>query len=394
MPGSMLKTAFILPEPDVKLKVHSEQLSLRILRRIRQQGPISFHDYMEMALYEPGLGYYSAGMAKLGAGGDFITAPELGAVFARCLANTITAAAQSLASYSILELGAGSGALAADLLDALADKPPAKYLILERSADLAERQRRLLEERHSEYISRIQWIQEPPADFNGIILGNEIVDALPVERFVIQDGTICQSMISSEDDTLVETRRPAPDELSAMICNAFSADPAMLNSPYQSEINTYLDAWLLGISEGLHSGLIILSDYGYPRSDYYHEERNRGTLLCHYRHRAHDDALFWPGLQDITASVDFTALAGASEAAGLDLLAYTSQSGYLIDAGLMDIIADLEDLDERARLECANEVKQLTLPSEMGERFQFMIMGRNMPADLPGMNGPDLFYRL
>ena len=390
----MLKTAFILPEPDVKLKVHSEQLSLRILRRIRQQGPISFHDYMEMALYEPGLGYYSAGMAKLGAGGDFITAPELGAVFARCLANTITAAAQSLASYSILELGAGSGALAADLLDALADKPPAKYLILERSADLAERQRRLLEERHSEYISRIQWIQEPPADFNGIILGNEIVDALPVERFVIQDGTICQSMISSEDDTLVETRRPAPDELSAMICNAFSADPAMLNSPYQSEINTYLDAWLLGISEGLHSGLIILSDYGYPRSDYYHEERNRGTLLCHYRHRAHDDALFWPGLQDITASVDFTALAGASEAAGLDLLAYTSQSGYLIDAGLMDVIADLEDMDERARLECANEVKQLTLPSEMGERFQFMIMGRNMPADLPGMNGPDLFYRL
>ena len=394
MPGSMLKTAFILPEPDVKLKVHSEQLSLRILRRIKQQGPISFHDYMEMALYEPGLGYYSAGMAKLGAGGDFITAPELGTVFARCLANTITAAAQSLASYSILELGAGSGALAADLLDALADKPPAKYLILERSADLAERQRRLLEERHSEYISRIQWIQEPPADFNGIILGNEIVDALPVERFVIQDGTICQSMISSEDDTLVETRRPAPDELSAMICNAFSADPAMLNSPYQSEINTYLDAWLLGISEGLHSGLIILSDYGYPRSDYYHEERNRGTLLCHYRHRAHDDALFWPGLQDITASVDFTALAGASEAAGLDLLAYTSQSGYLIDAGLMDVIADLEDMDERARLECANEVKQLTLPSEMGERFQFMIMGRNMPADLPGMNGPDLFYRL
>ena len=264
----------------------------------------------------------------------------------------------------------------------------------QRSADLAERQRRLLEERHSEYISRIQWIQEPPADFNGIILGNEIVDALPVERFVIQDGTICQSMISSEDDTLVETRRPAPDELSAMICNAFSADPAMLNSPYQSEINTYLDAWLLGISEGLHSGLIILSDYGYPRSDYYHEERNRGTLLCHYRHRAHDDALFWPGLQDITASVDFTALAGASEAAGLDLLAYTSQSGYLIDAGLMDVIADLEDMDERARLECANEVKQLTLPSEMGERFQFMIMGRNMPADLPGMNGPDLFYRL
>ncbi len=394
MPQSTSKTAFILPQPDAKLKAHSDQLTRKILARIRTEGPISFHDYMEMALYEPGLGYYSAGMTKLGPHGDFITAPELGPLFARCLAQTISAAAGILGSYSIMEVGAGSGALAGDLLDALSGNPPAKYLVLERSADLIERQRDLITLRHPELSARVEWLVEPPADFCGIIIGNEIVDALPVERFTISEGVIHQLMIGALDGRLAQMTRPAPAELSRQVARVIPGKHAKLAGPYESEINTYLPAWLAGLTSGLTRGLVILSDYGYPRGEYYYEQRNRGTLLCHYRHRAHDDALFWPGLQDITASVDFTALAEAGEAADLDLLAYTSQAGFMIAAGLMDVMTDPELLDERGRIAQANQVKQLTLPSEMGERFQFMLMGRNMPADLPGMAGPDFCYRL
>lgn len=394
MSKSRSKTAFILPQPEARLKVHSDRLTQSIRRRIGNGGPISFHDYMEMALYEPGLGYYSAGMAKLGPAGDFITAPELGPLFARCLAQTITAAAGILGSYCIMELGAGSGVLAADLLDALQDHPPANYLILERSADLADRQHSLLRHRHPEYFGRIQWLQKPPAEISGIIIGNEIVDALPVERFVIVGDSILQSMVDDVGGKLTATTRPAPARLAAQVERVIPFEVASSKVPYHSEINTYLPAWLNGISAGLKSGLLILSDFGYPRKDYYHPDRNRGTLLCHYRHRVHDDTLFWPGLQDITASVDFTALAEAGDVAGLDLLAYTSQAGFMIDAGLMDVMTDPEQLELRERISQANQIKRLTLPGEMGERFQFMLMGRNMPADLPGMKAPDHRYRL
>lgn len=390
----MLKTAFILPQPETKLKEHSARLTASILHRIGKQGPISFHDYMEMALYEPGLGYYSAGLAKFGRDGDFITSPELGPLFARCLAQTINAAATCLGEYSVLELGAGSGALAADLLDSLANNLPANYLVLERSADMADRQRKLLTQRHPGYFDRVQWLSQPPAQFDGIIIGNEIVDALPVERFIISEGSVLQSMIGEESGQLTELTRPAPEQLEAQILRLVPAELLSQPGSYRSEINLYLPAWLRGVTGGMKSGLVILSDYGYPRRDYYQPDRNRGTLLCHYRHRAHEDALFWPGLQDITASVDFTALAEAGDAAGLDLLAYTSQAGFMLDAGLAELMDDPEQLGDHARLEQANQVKQLTLPGEMGERFQFMLMGRNMPGNLPGMNGPDYCHRL
>jgi SAM-dependent MidA family methyltransferase len=333
-------------------------------------------------------------MAKLGPGGDFITAPELGSLFARCLAQTISAAGTQLGNYSVLELGAGSGVLAADLLDALQGNLPERYLILERSADMVDRQRSLLRDRQPDFHERIQWLQEPPANFTGVIIGNEIVDALPMERFVIADGSILQTMVGEAGGELQELSRPAPAGLAEQVSMVLPQDLMTSAGPYQSEINPHLASWLHGIASGLDSGLLILSDYGYPRREYYHPDRNRGTMLCHYRHRAHDDALFWPGLQDITASVEFTAVAEAGVATGLDLLAYTSQAGYLISAGLENAMTDPEQLDGRGRLVQAQQIKRLTLPGDMGERFQFMLLGRNMAEDLPGMTGPDLRYRL
>lgn len=390
----MQKTAFILPQPGPELKEHSARLAEKILDRISVDGPVSFHDYMEMALYEPGLGYYSAGMTKFGREGDFVTAPELGPLFARCLGRTVNAAASHLGAYSVLELGAGSGRLAVDLLDCLSANPPETYFILERSADMRDRQQQLLNERHPGFSDRVQWLQQPPASFDGIIIGNEIVDALPVERFSLAAGEVRQCLVGEQAGRLQELIRPAPADLARQVTGALPVAIDSYPDDYQSEINLYLPAWLDGITRGLGSGLVILCDYGYVQKEYYHPERSRGTLLCHYRHRAHDDALFWPGLQDITASVDFTALAEAGTAANLDLLAYTSQAGFLIDAGLPEMLEDPSRLDERGRLTQADQVKKLTLPGEMGERFQFMLMGRNLPGDLPGMNGPDYRYRL
>ncbi len=374
----------ILPEPEAELKRWSRQLQAKIQARIQQQGPIGFADFMEMALYQPGLGYYSAGLTKLGAGGDFITAPELGSVFAHSLAVTIQACAEALTRYDILEIGAGSGALAAGLLRELSNTPPRRYWILERSGDLRDRQQQRLQSEVPELAGRVRWIDRPPSDFHGVILANEVIDALPAERFRLSPAGIEQQRVAAPADQLQLIWSPAEPSLQQIVEGVLASLPQPLAAGYESELHPQLGSWLADFADGLAHGLLLLADYGYPRAAYYHPDRQHGTLRCHYRHRVHDDPLFWPGLQDITASVDFTAVAQAGVAHGLELSGYATQAAFILETAADYMEDRLAALKETERYALARQIRQLTLPGAMGERFQIIAFNRNLDIDLPG----------
>ena len=393
-------TRVILPEPPEELKCLSENLAAVIRARIEQNGSISFSEYMEMALYEPGLGYYSAGLQKFGEGGDFITAPQLGDVFARCLAKQVGQISKELGEYEIIEAGAGSGVLAADLLDALQDnQPPARYRILERSAHLRQVQRETLERSVPQWMDRISWLDRPPeTDWQGVFIANEVLDALTVELFCRANEGIRQMRVVNGPDGFAWDQGQCPPLMAAK----FQSTLASLESPptdgYQSEINTTLPAWLESVTASLHKGAALFIDYGYPRQEYYLPQRRNGTLICHYRHRAHDDPFVWPGLTDISASVDFTALAEAADSCGFEVSGYTSQAMFLLGCGLEDVIMSLQSLSEKDRVMKNIEVRKLTLPAEMGERFQVMALCRDLSEELSeslrGFSLRDLRYRL
>lgn len=399
MPSPVTHQDSILPEPSADLKLHSARLVAVLSQRIKDNGPLSFAEYMEAALYQPGLGYYSAGLHKFGAEGDFITAPELGDLFARCLASSFTAVATELIAgddtYDFLEIGAGSGVLAVDLLKHL-DPLPKRYLILERSADLREQQRLRIESHCPKMLERVQWLDAPPTDFRGIAYANELIDALPIERFRISDDVIQQQFVELDNDRLALSWKTANNSLTNEVNSLQTTLRQPLAQAYESEINLLLAPWLGGLLENMEQGLLLLSDYGYPRSEYYFPDRNQGTLICHYRHRAHPDPLFWPGLQDLTAFVDFTAVAEAGDGVnGWELAGYTSQADFLLDSGLGELMQG-EPLDNfQAQLELANQIKKLTLPAEMGTRFQFMGFSRGLGKQLiPGFGGTDWRHRL
>jgi len=384
----------ILPEPSADLKQHSSRLLDLLQQRIRNNGPMSFAEYMETVLYQPGLGYYSAGLHKFGAAGDFVTAPELGDLFSRCLANTFAPIATQLCAagktYDFLEIGAGSGVLAADLLQQL-DPMPARYLILERSADLREQQRQRIQTQCPQQLERVHWLDTPPEDFRGIAYANEVIDALPIERFRIHKDGIQQQFVGLENKQLVTVWQRANESLNAAVIQLQDELGYNFVEGYESEINLLLNPWLGGLLESMDQGLLLLSDYGYPRPEFYLPERDQGTLICHYRHRAHPDPYFWPGLQDLTAFVDFTAVAEAGDGInGWQLSGYTSQAEFLFDSGLAEIMqADALD-DFSAQLQLAGQIKTLTLPAEMGTRFQFMAFDRGINTEnIPGFGGND-----
>lgn len=381
----------ILPDPPEELKQLSRQLCVRIREEISATGYIPFSRYMERALYEPGLGYYSAGLFKFGAKGDFVTAPEIGPLFARCLAAQIAQAATVLGPYDILEIGAGSGKLAAELLAALPSAAqPQTYRILERSADLRAEQQRTVAARVPGWQQRVRWLEAPPEQaWRGVLLANEVLDALAVERFRLAQGTIEQVGVGVAGDAFTWAFRPAPERLE----RAVRALGLGVSEPYTSEILPELPAFLHAITDQLSHGLALFIDYGYPRAEYYRAERRDGTLMCHYRHRAHADPFFWPGLQDLTAFVDFTALAEAAESCALDVGGYTSQALFLLGCGL-DRIMEAASTSDAARLKSAAEAKQLTLPGMMGERFQVMALTRGLELPLIGFGLRDLRYRL
>ncbi|GMR14777.1 MAG: SAM-dependent methyltransferase [Gammaproteobacteria bacterium] len=390
----------ILPEPPEELKRVSEKLAAAIREKICQEGPISFSDYMEMALYEPGLGYYSAGLQKFGKGGDFVTAPQLGNTFARCLATQIEQIGTAIGGYEIIEAGAGTGVLAADLLTTLQDShPPERYRILERSAHLRQVQKETLERSAPQWMDRISWLDQPPeAGWQGVFIANEVLDALTVERFCCDLDGIRQLRVADGPDGFVWHQADCPRAMRERIQTVLSGHKGPSADGYQSEINTSLPAWLQTVSASLQKGVALFIDYGYPRHEYYLPQRRNGTLICHYRHRAHDDPFLWPGLTDISASVDFTALAEAADSCSLEVSGYTTQAMFLLSCGLEEVISSFQSLSEKDRVVSNIEVRKLTLPGEMGERFQVMALSRDLDEDvrdeLRGFALTDLRYRL
>jgi SAM-dependent MidA family methyltransferase len=372
-----------LPEPDADARAHSGRLAALIRGEIAAAGgALDFARYMELALYAPGLGYYSAGAAKFGADGDFITAPELGFVFARCLARALAPTLRETRG-DVLELGPGSGALAAELLLELErlDALPGRYRLLERSADLRERQRALVSQRCPHLEKLTEWLDAPPAQrWRGALVANEVVDALPVRLFTLRtDGIHARVVGVDAGDRLVEREVPADPKLADLVARTLGDRLDSLPQPYKSELCPLLAPWFAEVTRSLEQGNAWFIDYGYARDEYYAPERREGTLRCHYRHRAHDDALLWPGLQDITAWVDFDALADCAAAAGFECAGNATQSRFLIEHGLDTVFAHAyaQAPDESAKYRLAQEVKRLTLPGEMGERFHVLEFRRS-----------------
>jgi SAM-dependent MidA family methyltransferase len=379
--GKMLK----LPAPAPEHLGRSDALLQRILADIAAHGPMSFARFMDYCLYEPGMGYYSADLSKFSGGlqsarrGDFITAPELGSLFAHTLARTFAPVFQQDRDAVLLEIGAGTGAFASDVLDALQALKalPAKLFILERSADLRARQQSMLRARQPEFYSRVQWLDAPPdAPWRGVLFANEVMDALAFSRFVITDqGPHALLVGADESAQLCDVIGPALPP--SALHEAFSALPI----GYCSEQQPQLTAWLQGLTQCMQSGLVLLIDYGYPRREYYLAERTRGTLVCHYQHLMFDQPYIWPGLVDISCSVDFTAVAEAADAAGLRLESYLPQGQLLLAAGLEEVLLarDFENMPQLARSRLSAEVRKLTLPGEMGERMQAVALSKTLP---------------
>jgi SAM-dependent MidA family methyltransferase len=376
---------------------HSARLAARVHDEITGSGGwISFARYMQLALYEPGLGYYSAGARKLGAAGDFITAPEVAPVFGRCVAVQCEQVLRSLGGGDVLELGAGSGAMAAALLEELArrDCLPQRYFILDVSADLRERQRATLESAAPQLLERVQWLDRLPEGFTGIVIANEVLDAMPVERFVVRGGDVAALGVAGQPGQLVWSEARAPAALVDAV-RAVERDAGVTwPDGFVSEVNLGLGDWLAALGASLARGVLLFVDYGLPRREFYAVERSDGTLLCHFRHRFYDDPFTRVGLQDLTSWVDFTAVAEAGQSAGLELAGYTTQAHFLIGCGLGEFVADVSGLDVVSRVNLSRQVMVLTLPGEMGERFKAIALARGYDSPLRGFAVRDLRHTL
>jgi SAM-dependent MidA family methyltransferase len=387
-----------LPEADEHALRHSKELEKVIRGQIESEdGQISFAQFMQMALYQPGLGYYSAGARKIGAGGDFTTAPEISSLFSICLARQCAEIMRDLNGAVILELGAGTGVMACDILTELKvlNALPRHYYILEPSADLQQRQQQLLAERIPDLESIVSWLDSlPEKTFEGIILANEVIDAMPVRRFCLDNDNVDELFVVWEDDKFDWKRGPADAELDSKVKTVLQQPVSDYPHAYCSEINSALDNWIKSLADCLARGLMLFIDYGYSRHEYYHEQRTQGTLLCHYQHHVHSNPFLYVGLQDITASVDFTAVAEVGFNAGLNISGFTPQAYFLLGCGIEKIMEELKYEDVREQLEASRQIKLLTMPDEMGERFKVIALGRNIDMALRGFSLVDHRRRL
>lgn len=366
---SSYHSATELPSPGVEQIEHSSALIERIVKRIeRAGGVIPFSDYMHMCLYEPGLGYYSSGSTKFGMAGDFITAPEVSPLFGRCIAHHAIELIEQGMSNRIFELGAGSGKLCRDIIQAFEQQGQEwqQYLILEPSADLQQRQQTFLQsELEPDQYQRIHWLGELPVQFSGLVLGNEVLDAMPV-NVVLKDSQWLELGVGFADGRfqwLGYTRESEAIDAISEIDREQN-----LEDGYCTEINLNYRPWFNSLFNSCDDARVLLIDYGYEQMQYYHPQRRSGTLMCFYRHRSHTDPFVYPGLQDITAFVDFDAVADAAVAAGFDIDGLSSQADFLLNNGLMDSLT--ADADSMQQLELSQQVKTLTLPAEMGEKFK------------------------
>jgi SAM-dependent MidA family methyltransferase len=373
----------VLPGVEGEARAHGERVIAGIRDAIRSsEGAIDFARFMELALYQPGLGYYSAGISRFDRGGDFVTAPQISSLFAGCLVRQIHEALDTLGEAELCEAGAGSGALAAGLLAGLeaSGRLPARYAILERSAALRARQRERLENQVPHLVSRVTWLDDFPATgFRGVVLANELLDAIPAHRFRIRGQGLQELCVTWQGDRFTWLERDASgDPVAERVAEIRGSLPHGLPEGYVLEYAPAREAWLATLAERLERGVVLLLDYGYGRAEYYHPQRTDGTLRCHFRHRAHDDPLILPGLQDISVHVEFTAMVEAAVAAGLELGGYTTQAEFLLATGLLESCADLAP--GRARLgELTAEIKRLTLPGEMGEAIKVLALARDYP---------------
>jgi SAM-dependent MidA family methyltransferase len=396
----------ILPPLSAAEQAHSERLAEFICTELRAAGGwLSFERFMELALYAPGLGYYSAGSAKLGRGGDFVTAPEVSDLFSRCIARQC-AEVLLHAGGEILEIGAGTGRMAAAVLtelDALRALPE-RYAILEVSADLAERQRERLARLPKALGERIVWLERLPPRLAGVMLANEVCDALPCRRFRCGERGLRElgvALDSSPDPRAAHTSGPvrfaaAEAAADAALSRAFeqisSSLPEALPAGYTSELNLRAAPWIASLAGCLSRGVLLLCDYGLPRRHLYHPQRTMGTVRCHYKQRAHDDPYVNLGVQDITAWVDFTRVAEAGVAAGLSVSGFATQAAFLLGCGIEELVRQAGEGAARARL--AGEARRLIMPEEMGEAFKVMALTRELDFPLAGFALQDLRHLL
>jgi SAM-dependent MidA family methyltransferase len=382
--------------PNADEAAHSARVVQLISQRIGTAGGfLGFEAFMDLALYAPGLGYYSAGSTKLGPAGDFTTAPEMSDLFARCVARQCAQLLEAIPGGSILELGAGTGRMAAAILQELAalERLPAHYDILEVSADLSGRQRERIATLPEGLRSRVRWLQRlPDSPMRGVILANEVLDALPCRRFVIrgaQPPAIEELGVTlAADGALSWATRAADPALRAAVQELTAPLPAALAPGYTSEVCLLADPWIASLAAVLGQGVLLLFDYGLPRAQYYHPERAGGTLTCHYRHRAHFDPLINVGVQDITAWVDFTRVALAGHAAGLAVLGFCTQAAFLLGTGIDELLAQEHDALAQVRLN--GEARRLLMPGEMGEAFKLLALGRGIDLPLASFTHQDL----
>ena len=384
----------MLPVLDAAQSAQSAALLERLRALFAAQGGwLRFDEFLQQVLYAPGLGYYSAGAAKLGAAGDFTTAPELSALFGQCIARqaapVIAALGGEAGGASLLELGPGSGALAATVLARLESLGalPRHYDLLEVSADLRARQQARIAQLPAHLAARVRWLERLPAEpLRGLILANEVADALPFRCFAAtDDGYVERGVALDAQGSLAWAERPADAALRAELGRLFDTP---LAAGQQGEYCPTLNGWIASLAGALAQGVLLLFDYGLGRSELYHASRSAGTLRCHYRHRAHDDPFLHPGLQDITAWVDFTRVAEAAVDAGLEVRGYCTQAAFLLGAGIQQELAVATDLAARARL--ASEARQLLLPGEMGETFKAIALSRDLAVPLAGFVVQDL----
>ena len=371
-----------IPDPGPEARACSAALADLLHEEIiRAGGAISFSRYMERVLYTPELGYYSGGASKLGPTGDFTTAPEISPLFGRCIARQVEAVLEAIGGGAVLELGGGSGALAeAALAEADLD-----WRMLEPSAELRDRQQARLGE-------RVRWLDALPQDFRGVILANEVADALPVERFTIHQGEPRRLGVQSAGTGFAWTLLPPEPEFAGVIHALEIELGEAFEEGHRAEFSPMLHAWVRSLADSLAAGLLLVIDYGLPRRELYGPDRPDGTLICHYRHRAHDDPFFWPGLQDLSAWVDFTAIAEAGVAAGLELEGYTTQAAFLSGNGIDAMLQDTGH--DAAGIAAVQQAKRLLLPGELGERFRVIGLSRELGPPLAGFGLLDLANRL
>ena len=372
-----------IPAPSADALAHSERLVAMIEASIRaEHGRLAFDRFMEAALYAPGLGYYAAGARKFGPEGDFVTAPEIGSLFGQCVGQQIAAIFEELGHGVLFEAGPGTGRLMVDVLEALAilGALPDAVFLLETSPELRERQHALLRRRLPDYVARVTWLSEWPCDgFEGVVLANEVLDAMPVTRFRVAAGRPLVAHVIHGVSGFGWDWRDMDIGSATRLIERYA-----LPDDYTTEVNERAPAWIRDLGRRMHRGVLLVIDYGFPGHEYYHPDRRDGTLMCHYRHYAHGDPFSYPGLQDITAHVDFSALAEAGAESGFQVAGFSSQAGFLLSLGLLERAEAMSDAIAAAR-----QVKYLTLPSEMGEVFKVMALSRGIKQLLEGFSLSD-----